>query len=130
MRLSQLMWRGFAAAVVATALGCSDESGPREYEISVARDLGSVGGAILQVSGGGVTTFEAIGATLIYSAPVDGVVDQWRVVILDEGSEGPRFLIRQSDSREGRPTIVVIGAVDAANQDIDPLSEVTARFGS
>lgn len=110
--------------------GCSDDAGPREYEVAFVRDGGAVGAVTVQVSGGEITTFEPVGSTLVFSAPIAGSANQWRVVLLHEGPGDPKFLIVVEDSRGARPTVSVVEAVDQANEEIQLVSSVTARFGS
>lgn len=121
----------FAVLGLLVALGaCSEESGPRSWEVALSRPEGTVASVVLEVTGAGVAQLEATGSTTLYSGLVPGSADRWRVVALVVGEGAPSFRITMSEGASNRPSVTVVEAFDGANVEIEPPSSVEARFQS
>ncbi len=91
--------------------GCGDSGpqGPGALSAVVESQGASVGAVVLSVSGPGVTGFQEVGSTRLFSSGTQ------RVVLVGAGSGPLQFNILVSDRAASAPTVGVVEAVDVTN---------------
>ncbi len=91
--------------------GCGDSGpqGPGALSAVVESRDASVGAVVLSVSGPGVTGFQAVGSTRLFSSGTQ------RLVLVGAGSGPLQFNILVSDRAASAPTVGVVEAVDVTN---------------
>jgi hypothetical protein len=92
-------------------------SGPSRVSGTITGDP-ALGAAVLDVSWHSMKGFEGRASTRVYSAPVDGSPNRYRVVLVDEAGGDLRFAVDLEDARLNGPVITLVEAVDTNN---DPL---------
>lgn len=101
--------------VSASAAGCDfGPSGPGAIEIRVSGR--GLGGAVVEVAGAGIRSFEASGDTRAYWSAVDGSTDRYRVVAITESGGQVRFEAAVDDVRMEGPRVSVVSLVDTSNR--------------
>ena len=109
------------AAVAALLSGCeSGPKGPGPLSASIEGPV-PLGAAIVEVRGDGVTGFEGVGSTHVFSAPGQGGV--FRVVLVGEVAGDLGFKVNVQERRDTPPTATVLSA---AGGDNVPLSTMEA----
>lgn len=111
------MRRPAAMLLLLTALGlpgCGDSGpqGPGALSAVVESQGASVGAVVLSVSGPGVTGFQEVGSTRLFSSGTR------RVVLVGAGSGPLRFDIFVNDRAASAPTVGVVEAVDVTNASL------------
>lgn len=101
--------------VSASAAGCDfGPSGPGAIEIRVSGR--GLGGAVVEVAGAGIRSFEASGDTRVYWSAVDGSTDRYRVVAITESGGQVRFEAAVDDVRMEGPRVSIVSLVDTSNR--------------
>ncbi len=97
--------------------GCSDSGpqGPGPLSAVVESQGASVGAVVLSVSGPGVTGFQEVGSTRLFSSGTQ------RVVLVGAGSGPLKFNILVNDRAASVPTVGVVEAVDVNNARLSVL---------
>ncbi|GMR14064.1 MAG: hypothetical protein BMS9Abin29_2294 [Gemmatimonadota bacterium] len=103
----------FLAALGLQGCGDSGPQGPGPLSAAVVSQGESVGAVVLSVSGPGVTSFQAVGSTRLFSSGTQ------RVVLVGDGSGPLRFNILVNDRAASLPTVGVVEAVDVTNARMD-----------
>lgn len=96
-----------------TALGACGPSGPGSLGARISAD--GLGGAILEVEGGGIQGFAARGDSRVYSAPMPGREGAHRVVIIHPTGGELGFDIVVDDVGMESPVVRVVSATRADN---------------
>lgn len=93
----------------------SGPSGPGTVAGTVtgSADLGAV---VLDVTWVGVQGFEGQASSQVYSAPVAGSADRYRVIVIDPVGGDLHFGIDVDDVYLEGPVVTVVSAADTANQ--------------
>jgi hypothetical protein len=111
--------RGYGVALVALTLSVAAcDLGPEGPSSATGHIEGhpALGAA---VTWHGVVGFEGRGSTQVYSAPVSGSPDRWRVVLISpEISELP-FSVRIEGSLLEAPVITIVEAANIGNHAVD-----------
>ncbi len=91
--------------------GCGDSGpqGPGALSAVVESQGASVGAVVLSVSGPGVTGFQEVGSTRLFTSGTQ------RVVLVGAGTGPLQFNILVNDRAASPPTVGVVEAVDVAN---------------
>ena len=91
--------------------GCGDSGpqGPGALSAVVESQGASVGAVVLSVSGPGVTGFQEVGSTRLFSSGTQ------RVVLVGAGGGPLQFNILVNDRAASAPTVGVVEAVDVSN---------------
>ena len=107
---------GICALVAATALqGCdSGPKGPGPLTVVVESQGAEVGALVVRVTGPGVTGFEEVGSTRLFSATT-AVPNERRVVLVGSGQGAIRFSILVTDRGDAVPVVSVVQAVNVSN---------------
>ncbi len=99
-----------AAGVVATIAACDlGPSGPGTVSGTVTGDA-NLGAVVLDVTWPGVTGFTGRGSTQVYSAPVAGVPDRYRVILVSATGGDLPFAIEVADAYLQSPVVTVVEA--------------------
>jgi len=108
--------RGLLLLLALAALGlgaCSDDGPSGPGPVSATVTGAALGGAVLEVTGTGITGFEGAGSSQVFhGSTAPGV---YRLVVVGPGAGELRFQILVEDRSGMLPTGVVISAVDGAN---------------
>ena len=117
----------FVAA--AFALGCSDDSGGLgELSGEVQSPGPQLGGAVLEVTGKGITGFSGAGATRAFHSPT-AVEDTYRVVLLSSATTGPlQFRVAVEDVSAGKPTVSLVNLTNSDNLPVPATSDYSVTF--
>lgn len=100
-------------ALLATA-GCdSGPSGPGTLIATV--DAEGLGGALLEVSGRGITGFDGLDDTRVYDAELANARNTYRVLLIDPTGGPIRFEIHVEDVGMDDPVISVVSAAGVDN---------------
>lgn len=99
----------FLAALGLQGCGDSGPQGPGALSAVVESQGASVGAVVLSVSGPGVTGFQAVGSTRLFSSGTQ------RVVLVGVGNGTLHFNILVIDRAASAPTVGVVEAVDVTN---------------
>lgn len=105
-----------ALGLLALLAACdSGPSGPGTVSGTVtgSADLGAV---VLDVTWVGVQGFEGQASSQVYSAPVAGSVDRYRVVVIDPVGGDLHFGVDVDDVYLEGPVVTVVSAADTNNQ--------------
>lgn len=104
-----------AVGTLLALAGCGSEpSGPGVIAgIAGATAPATLGAVVLEVTGSGITGFEAKGGTTVYGARVSAENGRYRVVVVGTGDLG--FGVELDDVKGPKPVIEVVSAVDADN---------------
>ena len=110
--------RVVAMALVAVALLSACDTGPDgpgtvSGTVSGAPDVGAV---VLDVVWAGVQGFEGQGGTQVYSAPVPGEADRYRVILVDPSGGELSFGISVDGVYLEGPVVTVVEATDTADE--------------
>ena len=118
---------GIFALVAATALqGCdSGPKGPGPLTAVVGSQGADVGALVVRVTGPGVTGFEEVGSTRLFSATT-AVPTERRVVLVGSDQGAIRFNILVTDRGAAVPAVSVVEAVDVSNQSM-AIGGITVR---
>ena len=94
--------------------GCGDSGpeGPGPLTAVVETQGATVGAVVLTVSGTGVTGFQEVGSTRLFSSGIQ------RLVLVGTGSGTLRFNILVNDRGAAAPSVAVVEAVDANNASL------------
>jgi hypothetical protein len=90
------------------------------FDARIDGSAGPVGGAVLDVTWRGVEGFEGRGSTQVYWAPIAGVPDRYRVVLVAPAGEELLFAVDIEYVDDEPPTVTVVEATDAANGPLSP----------
>ena len=94
--------------------GCGDggPTGPGPLSVIVETQGAAVGAVVLSVSGTGITGFQEVGSTRLFSAGTQ------RVVLVGVGEGSLRFDILVNDREAAALSVFVVEAVDRANASL------------
>jgi hypothetical protein len=108
---------GISTLALVALFGACDTgpSGPGTVSGTV-RGSAALGAVVLDVTWVGVQGFEGQGQTQVYSAPVAGDPDRYRVVLIDPVGGELHFGIDVDDVYLEGPVVTVVSAADADNQ--------------
>jgi len=112
------MKRRIAMPLLATLLAATPacDSGPRGPGTLIATvEAEGLGGALLEVSGRGITGFEGLGDTRVYDAELANAPNTHRVLLVDPTGGALRFEIRVEDVGMDGPLITVVSAAGVDN---------------
>ncbi len=103
----------FAAGLIIASGAC--DLGPSGSGTASGRVTGdaNLGAVVLDVTWPGVTGFVGQGSTQVYSAPVAGVADRYRVILVSPTGGDLPFAVEIADAYLRSPTITVVEAVGA-----------------
>ncbi len=106
-----------ALSVLLVGLAACD-SGPSGPGTVAGTVTGSaeLGAVVLDVTWVGVQGFEGRGSSQVYSAPVAGSTDRYRVVVIDPVGGDLHFGIDVDDVYLEGPVVTVVSAADTANE--------------
>jgi hypothetical protein len=98
------------------SLGACDSvpSGPGTISGTVTGSA-TLGAVVLDVTWVGVQGFEGLGSTQVYSAPVPGETNRYRVVLIDPVGGDLHFGIDVADVYLEGPVITLVSAADTGN---------------
>lgn len=105
-----------AAALFACDTG-PDGPGTVSGTVTGASDLGAV---VLDVTWRGIQGFQGEGSTQLYSAPVPGEPDRYRVILVDPSGGDLTFGISVDDVYLESPVVVVVEAADTVDRPRPP----------
>lgn len=111
-----------AALALAGALGmASCDSGPEGPGVLTARVTSSqpLGAVVLELSGAGITGFEARGTTLVFGSVGSGATPKHRVILVSPaGATDIPFGIAFQDRAGNMPSVTAISAASPANASV------------
>lgn len=114
MRRSRLPLLIMAAVALLSACNLGpDGPGTVSGTVTGAPDLGAV---VLDVVWTGVQGFEGRAGTQVYSAPVPGESDRYRVILVDPTGGDLSFGVSVDDAYLEGPVVAVVEAADTANE--------------
>ncbi len=122
--------RGMARIVVLAflALGCdSGPSGPGTLTGSIQSPVPTLGGAVLEVVGKGITGFSGAGQTHVFWAPT-AVEATYRVVLVAQNPGQLQFQVAMEDKGAGKPEAAVVNLVTGDNLPIPATSQYRVVF--
>lgn len=102
-------------AALASLAGCGPE-GPGALTGRVTGD--DLGAVLLRVEGAGVQSFNGLGDTQVYAAPVADRPDTHRVILVDPQGTDLAFEIQVDDRGMEGPVITVLQAALTTNQAV------------
>ncbi|MEM7414670.1 MAG: hypothetical protein AAF389_04175 [Gemmatimonadota bacterium] len=104
-----------SAAVMVAFAGCGPEGpGPLTGRVT-GEDLGAV---LLRVEGPGVVSFNGLGDTQVYAAPVADRPDTHRVILVDPQGTDLAFEMQVEDRGMEGPVITVLQAALTSNRAV------------
>jgi hypothetical protein len=110
------------------ALGCdSGPSGPGEMTGTLQSPVPSLGGALLEVVGKGITGFSGAGGTqVLWAAAPAG--DTFRVILVSPTAGQLRFRVSVEDLGDRKPTASVISVVSGDNLPVPATPQYRVTF--
>ncbi len=118
----------FVAALALAAWGCdSGPSGPGNMTAAVQSPAPSLGGALLEVVGKGITGFSGAGGTQVLWAPTP-TADTYRVILVSSTPGQLRFQVSVEDRGGKKPTGSVISAVSGDNIPVPATEQYRVTF--
>jgi hypothetical protein len=116
--------------LIGLAIGCdSGPSGPGDLTGTVQTSNASVGGAVLEVVGGGIQSFSGAGGTKVFWAPQDDPRVFRLVVISPTGGELD-FQVSVRDRGGRKPRATVVDLVDVDNLPVPVSKDDKVRFSN
>ena len=112
-RLGRVLLRGSMVILLMVAACDSGPSGPGTLEARVRSE--GLGAAVLEVEGAGIQGFAGRGSTQVYSGPVPGRTDVYRVIVVDPVGGDIGFEIQVDDVGMDGPILTVITAARTDN---------------
>ena len=105
-----------AAALLGVLMLAACDSGPTGPGTLIASVTGKdLGGVVLEITGVGIQGFDGLDNTQVYSAPLAGSPDAYRVLLIDAEGGELRFEIQVEDLGLDDPVMTVVSAVGVDN---------------
>lgn len=108
--------------------GCdSGPSGPGDLTGILETPGPVLGGALLEVTGRGITKFSDSGSTRVFAAATE-VPETYRVILMAEIPGELRFRVSVQDKGAKRPAVSVVSVVSGENMSLPATADYRVRF--